>query len=221
MKKTLLIGALSMAMLALTASNASAEVKLSGVGLKLHGSLASATYDQENLNDLVDSKIGYGGGFQLLLELHSLFAIQPELLYINKGHSFKSNILGNTVDSTVSLNYVQLPVFAVIQLPIIPAVTPKLMVGPHFAYHLFGSQTLDSTTSDGRNTSTTEDINKDDISSVDFGISAAVGVDIQLEAYKLTLDLRWEKGLLGVNNRAEDDENWTHTATSVNVGIMF
>lgn len=221
MKKTLLIGALSMAMLALTASNASAEVKLSGVGLKLHGSLASATYDQENFNDLVDSKIGFGGGFQLLLELHSLFAIQPELLYINKGHSLKSSLGGITLDTSVSTNYIQLPVFAVIQLPIIPAVTPKLMVGPHLAYYLFGSRTLDSTTADGRNTSTTEDIADGDISTIDFGISAAVGLDIQLESYKLTLDVRWEKGLLGVNNRAEDDENWTHTATSVNVGIMF
>lgn len=221
MKKPLIIGLMTLATLAMMTSAASAEVKLSGVGLKLHGSFASAIYDQEQNNDLVDSKIGFGGGLQLMLSLHELLAIQPELLYINKGHSYKFNLLGTTADITLSTSYVQLPVFAVFKLPIIPAVTPKIMVGPHFAYLLSGSVTTDTTTSDGRDSSSSEDIKKDDYASFDFGISAAAGVDIQLESYILTVDLRWERGLLGVDKRAADDENWYHTATSLNVGIMF
>ena len=221
MRRTLWISIAALALVALSAAQASAEVKLSGVGLKLHGSLASAVYDQENVNPSVDNTLGFGGGLQLLLSFSDLFGLQPELLFINKGHSVKTEFFGVPINSSISMNYAQLPLFAVLKLPIIPAVTPKLMVGPHLAYLISGSTTAETTNASGQRTSTTTDLKTEDYSSIDLGLSAAAGVDIALDSYTLTLDLRWERGLLGVSTRADEDENWVHTAMSFNVGIMF
>lgn len=206
------------ALVALTATQASAETKFVGLGLKLHGSFASASYDKEEINDLVDSKLGYGGGLQFQVEFHKLFALQPELMFINKGHSFKTSGLINT-DTTLSTSYAQLPILFVLQLPI-PVVKPKLMAGPHLAYFITGTQTIDATVG-GKETSNSVELTTDEVEGFDLGITAAAGVDIALDSYVLTVDLRWERGLLGVSAKDDSANDFVHTATSLNIGALF
>ena len=191
--------------------------KLHGVGVKLLGSLASGTYENDELNDRVDSKFGYGAGFQAVVEFHPLLALQPELLFINKGNSFTTENPSSKV--TISTNYIQVPVLLALQLPL-PVIKPRLLVGPHLAYFVGGDTTTEQTIG-GREASNTFELDSDNISTFDLGITAAIGLDVELSDYVLTLDVRYEQGFLDVNDGADDRESFTHNSTSANVGILY
>lgn len=191
--------------------------KLTGVGVKLHGSLASATYEDDDLNDRVDSKFGYGFGLQAAVEFHPLIAIQPELFFMNKGNTYTTE--GPSSKVITSTNYIQLPILFALQLPL-PIIKPRLLVGPHLSYFVGGDRTVE-TTVDGKDTSASVELNSDDISTFDFGVTAGVGLDVELGEYILTLDVRYEKGFLDANGGANDQPSFTHNSTSANIGIMY
>jgi opacity protein-like surface antigen len=191
--------------------------KLHGVGVKVHGSLATGTYEESDINDVVDSKFGYGFGLQAVVEFHPLLALQPELFFMNKGNSYSTANPSTKV--TVSTNYIQVPILIALQLPL-PVVKPRLLVGPHMSYFLGGTRTSDQTIG-GKESSSSIELDSGDISSFDFGVTAGVGLDIELSDYVLTLDVRYETGFLDANGGADNQLSFTHNSTSANVGILY
>ena len=127
MKKTAFILIVSFALLA----NAGVAQDLRSltfgpkVGLNL-----SNVYDTEGENFVADSKIGLAGGLFVSLPLGSLFGVQPELLFSQKGFKATGSILGNSYSFTRTLNYIDLPLLIAVK----PAPSFTLLVGPQFAF---------------------------------------------------------------------------------------
>ena len=82
------------------------------LGVKGGINIATVDTNVSDISDLVDSKTGFVGGGFVTLGLGSLFALQPELLYSQKG--FQVDEFGETVK--FNTNYIEIPVLLPDQL---------------------------------------------------------------------------------------------------------
>ncbi len=129
MKKTAFILIVSFALLTNTGITQDLSSITFGpkVGLNL-----SNVYDTQDENFVADSKIGLAGGLFLSLPLGSLFGVQPELLFSQKGFNATGSLLGNSYSLTRTLNYIDVPLLVAVK----PAPSFTLLVGPQFAFLL-------------------------------------------------------------------------------------
>ncbi|MEM1348394.1 MAG: porin family protein [Myxococcota bacterium] len=214
-----LLGALCTALVFTVATTTTALAKddsaaLSGFGLKLGGTLATATSDNSAVTDAQGTKLGFGGGIQVVLGLTNWFAVQPEVLYQNKGTQAEQTLPEGAATVTTNLNYIQVPVLASIRIPALRAITPKLFVGPHMAFLLSASERQafeDSTV--------TQAVDNSNFSTFDFGFTGGLGVDFKMGGSTLTTELRLERGLL--NYLDGDNTTLRHQSASVFVGVVF
>lgn len=121
------------------------------------------------INDVNDenARFGFNGGLYGQILSSDVFAIQPELLFSTKGSQAD---YGGIVNSTVrfNLNYIDLPLLAVIKL----GPSAEIHAGPYFSYLL--SANIDYSGNIGNGT---EQINRDNLKSYDWGWSGGLGLN--------------------------------------------
>ena len=108
---------------------ASAQEAVSGVtgkGVKLGFDLASINTDYNELDELLDSRMGFIGGAYLTYNLNRQFAVQPEILYVSKGAEKDLFI----VTPYWSIRYLEIPVLLKFDLVPQGPVHPNLFAGP-------------------------------------------------------------------------------------------
>ena len=179
---------LSAAVLALISFSANAqETKF---GAKAGVNLANVTGDLEN----TDMAIGFQVGGYVHLGLSDAFAIQPELLFDNKGYSIDAG------DETIrtSLSYITVPVLAKYMI----TESLDLHAGPQIGI-------LMSATTDGEDSS-------DGLKSTDFG--AAVGAGYSLKS-GLNFFARYSTSLSTISD--SDDFDVMNSVISVGAGYSF
>lgn len=134
------------------------------VGIKA-GLNASNLYIKD-VND-ENARFGFNGGLYGQILSSEAFAIQPELLYSTKGSQAD---YGGIVNSTIryNLNYLDLPILAVFKL----GPSAEIHAGPYFSYLL--SANIDYS---GNLGSGTEQINRDNLKSYDWGWSGGLGLN--------------------------------------------
>lgn len=98
-------------------------------GLKI-GTNYSNVWDAEGEDFEAESKFGFAGGGFLAIPFGSLFGIQPELLYSQKGFRGRGRILGGSYDFTRTSSFVDIPLFFSIK----PIEYLTLLVGPQYSY---------------------------------------------------------------------------------------
>ena len=76
-----------------------------------------------------------GGGY-LTLGLLPSFAIQPEILYSQKGYKLSGDIAGVPWVGEYRLNYVEIPVLAKFSFGVL--VKPYILAGPYYATKISG-----------------------------------------------------------------------------------
>jgi hypothetical protein len=140
------------------------------------------------------------GGFALL-EFAGPFALQPELMYIQKGASLETTVDETTITSTTRLDYVEIPVLAKFQLPASAPVSPSLFAGPTLGFNVAAETEVETEVEGGE--SETNDVS-DQVSGTDFGIALGGGVDIGLTTGTLMIDVRYALGLTNVDDTDED-----------------
>lgn len=90
------------------------------VGLGVEGGINLANLTGPNVNDVIASRLGFVGGAFLRLPLGSSLAIQPEILYAQKGGKFNGN--------AYQLDYVEIPILLDVTL-----IGPLgILLGPSF-----------------------------------------------------------------------------------------
>jgi len=157
------------------------------IGLKAGGNLA-------NLDDFDQTKMKLGVSAGPVLQIHlgqTLFA-QTELLYSIKGAKAEQTQTGS--DVSLNLNYITLPIlFAYKASP-----NFALKLGPELGYLLSAKSSVE-----GGNTT--------DLSKYyeDFDFGADLGLAYQFK--KLTLDLRYNYGLLDLLNITQTDPSGNPT----------
>jgi len=160
-------------------------VGVTGKGLKLGFGIANISTEYAELNDFLDSRVGFSGGAFLTYALSRQFAVQPEILYVSKGAS-KDFFFFN---AHWNLDYLEIPVLLKFNLMPEGKLQPSLYAGPALdvlmasKFHIIDE---------------TYDI-KDYTKSMDFGLVFGAGLD-----YKhITFDVRYALGLTNVVDAAE------------------
>lgn len=121
------------------------------------------------VDDVDDENARYGFNVGLYGQIlaSEAFAIQPELLYTTKGSKVEySNIVNQTVQ--YNLNYLELPVLAVFKL----GKAAEIHLGPYASYLLNANIKYKGDFVNG-----TDEINKDNLKSYDFGLVGGLGLN--------------------------------------------
>ena len=108
------------------------------------------------------------GGF-LLADFAGPFAVQPELMYIQKGAGQERTLPdGTTVTRTFKLDYIEVPILVKLQVPLEEGITPSVFAGPTLGLNVTAEREDEAEGESAReDISTTEDIS-DDVSGTDF-----------------------------------------------------
>jgi hypothetical protein len=141
------------------------------------------------------------GGF-LLADFAGPFAVQPELMYIQKGASQEGTLPdGTTVTETIKLDYIEVPVLVKLQVPLEEGINPSVFAGPTLGLNVTAEREIEAEGESAREdiSSATEDIS-DDVSGTDFGLALGGGVDVELNNVTLMGDIRYGLGLTSTDD---------------------
>ena len=111
---------------------AAATASAGAVDFGIKGGLNIANLHGEDVSDDSDWKTGFAGGVFLNWGVTPVFSIQPELLYVQNGT--KDSVLDGEL--SLKFNYLQIPVLAMVDLPVGGGLIPVLYTGPYFGIRL-------------------------------------------------------------------------------------
>jgi hypothetical protein len=166
----------------------SADAQTQGrVRTGIKGGLSASTL-QFNEVDFSNRKerIGFHAGLFTQIPVGSAFAIQPELLYVNKGASTNYRFAAQDNNASFNLNYVDLPVLATFKL----GNAVEIQAGPYVSYLL---------NTNVRNTGTFNpsiNLNADQFNRVDYGLAGGLNVYFG----QVLLGVRYTQGLQRIAN---------------------
>jgi len=150
-------------------------------GIKAGINLANLYVD--NIED-ENMKVGLNAGFIAKIPLVRGLSIQPELLYSSKGAKLTYNNLLGQGEYRFNLNYVELPVLAVINV----AKNLNLHAGGYASY--LASVNIKDMDDDGTVTDVTK-LEAENFNRIDYGLVGGLGVDVD----NLSIGARYNYGL--------------------------
>jgi hypothetical protein len=163
------------------------------------------------------NRSGFCGGLFMTYHLQPTLAIQPELLYSQKGFILQASD-GN---AEIFLNYVEIPVLLKYLIPSKGSVKPAVFAGPFVAFKAGTSASVNVDEEDNPgDAAEVEDVLQtvadDVISGTDFGLVLGGSLNIN----QFVVDARYTVGLA---NMLPDVPGWSTqtTALSVSAGMTF
>lgn len=183
-------------------------------GIKGGLNLSSLSTDGNNDKNL---KVGFHAGVFSKIALSESFAIQPELLYSGKGIKINYDESGVAEgDSKFNLNYIDLPVKLVFNL----SEDFEFQFGPYVSYLVNANVDTDANFFGG-NINSEDELDRDHFNTVDYGLSAGLGFDLDPMIFGINYNL-------GLKQVAKDDDiaydllgDAKNTVIQVYVGLKF
>lgn len=152
------------------------------LGAKL-GANYSNVYDSEGEDFVADAKLGFVAGGFLTIPLTKLFAIQPEVLYSQKGFKGEGTLLGSSYSYERTTDYLDVPVFFAVR----PIEYLSIMAGPQFSYLLKEKNEFNSAVV---NESQEEAFNNENIRKNTLAIIG--GVDVNIDKIVIGARAGWD-----------------------------
>lgn len=177
-------------------------------GLKGGANISSYLLDENQARDS-KGQWGYQVGLVTEITFSEYFALQPEILYVNRGAEY--DVAGVNVEE--DLHYIDIPML--LKFKPIPIV--NLYAGPQVSFLINGKYEY------GDEGVTYEFDDRDDFKSIDFGLAVGAGAELG----PMFLDVRYS---LGLNNALEDreikdvvleDEDARNNGVQISVGLLF
>lgn len=172
-----------------------------GFGIK--GGLSISNLYAQNVSDK-NTILGFNGGVFFKMPITDFIAIQPELLYAQKGAQLKYNTIV-TGSGNFRLNYFEIPVLAVINL------TRNFNIhgGVYGAY--LASVNIENIAGDG-SYDFNKELNRDNFETIDYGLTAGIGFDFSKASIGLSYDyglktVGKDKSFLGTTYKFPDANN--------------
>ena len=146
----------------------------------------------------VEGRIGYQIGAVGELAMGRIFAVQPGLLFATAGYTSRSKAGLEEREMNYQLNYLQVPLNALVKLPVGQKANIFLYVGPYAGYALNGKFKMDEI----------EDrkVVKSEKTKVQFGseslkrFDAGAGFGLGFQAGAVQFDLGMTIGLMNIHN---------------------
>jgi hypothetical protein len=196
-----------------TAITLSSAQKITG-GVKVGMNLATFSGWEDVFGEGVGYKMGFCGGGFAAFALGHIIVIQPEFLFSQKGFKDKEVMFDETYTLVWKLNYVEIPLFFKMIMPIQGKVKPNFFVGPYFGIMITTPRyelEVDGMLMD-------DDIPY--VEDIDFGVVFGAGVDFCVgNRGKIVFDARYGLGLTTLDETGE--VNVRNRAFSFLVGYSF
>ncbi len=204
LRRSLWVGVLALFAASLFAApSASAQ----GVKLGVKGGVNIAVNIADIGGSDVDSlgptktKTGFVGGAFVEFMIGDIFAIQPEVLYSQKGIKIDSS----SAELKLKVDYIEIPVLLKINIPIEGSkVHPNVYAGPAVAFE-------SSCKFAGSSGSVSAEVDCDDpqlgimTTSTDFGLIFGGGLSFEVGGAEVGVDVRYTLGLTTID---DDDDPW-------------
>ncbi len=226
--KTITILTLSFAF-AIISTNLQAQVTLGNrqtdtdrdveFGVKAGLNLATIAVEDVDENNF---KAGFHAGVSAKFPLSESFALQPEVLFTQKGvkTTYDADFLGFDVadgETTYNLNYVDIPIYAVYNF----TDNFNLHLGPYLGILVDASVDTQTEVLDFVNIDNTEEINEDRFNSITYGLTGGLGFELGM----ISIGANYNLGLAPV---AEEDDiaeeligEATNNVIQIYIGIIF
>lgn len=191
MKKLVLLAAI--AAFSVTATNAQ------GLSFGAKAGLNLASVNGEG-SDEANSRTAFHIGGVVNIEISELFAVQPEVVYSSQGFTQDfTDFIGDTFESTVKLDYLNIPVLA--DITVVEGLS--IQGGPQFGININSEQEINGETAD-----------IDDVETMD--VAAAIGAQLELPV-GLFFQARFVAGLTEIAK----DSDLKNTNISLSAGWFF
>ena len=162
---------------------------MSFLGFSQFGFQAGATFANvqvkaSGLTIKTDSKVGFTAGVVASLPLASAIKLRPELNFVQKGAKVDMSESGFVDKTTLTLNYIEVPVNIVFEPKMASKGKLFLGAGPSLGFGISGKSKNESSNGSGGTTTDKTDIkfgsdeNNDDFKSVDFGLNFIGGYQL-------------------------------------------
>lgn len=186
------------------------------------GIIAGGTFSQvRSSEDLhASNRTGTIFGASLQFPIGTSVALQPELLFLNKGSKFTSPT-GVPGGGNLRLDYFEVPLLLRYDFSR-GIVGPHLYAGPSVGFNVGCKISYRATNT---NAGTSTDCNKDNFKpkSLDYGLTVGGGVDFNLGGIGATAGARYGIGLADIRNDNSDQftERVHNGVLSLYVGVLF
>lgn len=124
------------------------------------------------------------------------FSVRPELMFVRKGWSLDvRDAQNNQATSTITLDYLELPVLATVELPGTQLVTPEVFVGPTFGLKV--NSDFDTSVDLERGSY----VPGESIRSTEVGFAVGSAARLGIGGPEILIDARYQRSLSNVNDQ--------------------
>jgi hypothetical protein len=169
------------------------------IGFKLGPSFSTISTDEPGVDVSTLTKFT-GGGF-IRFAMGGL-AIQPELMYVTKGAKTTFGEGGVSVDGELRLDYIEVPLLVVVPFSAGGSISPFVYGGPALAFEVGCTIAISAAGFDGSSDCDEEDEGLDR-KKMDVGAMFGGGVAIPMGPGAITLEGRYNFGLINLNDSTE------------------
>ena len=181
------------------------------IGVKGGVNIATVDTNITDISELVDSKTGFVGGGFVTLGLGSLFALQPELLYSQKG--FQAEESGQSAQ--LGTNYIEIPVLLKAQFKL-AMLRPAVYAGPVVSF-----ETSCDVSVSGVSVECNDDEGFVDRKKNEWGAVFGANLDFIVGPVILILDARYQLGLTNLADAPDSDEEVKSRVWQIMGGVGF
>ena len=195
-----------------------------GLPMRAHaqriGIIAGGTFSQLRGLDNVTAKNRNGTmfGATLTVPLGGRMAVQPELLFINKGSELD---LGGAGTRDVRLDYLEIPLLLRFDRSITSVLGPHLYLGPSIGFNVGCNVTASGNGIPNTSSNCTRD--NFDPKSFDWGAVIGAGVDLNLGGLGVTAGARYGIGIADISkdDKSALEQRVRNGTLTVYAGLLF
>jgi hypothetical protein len=192
---------------------AAPQVQAQSIDLGVKGgvNVATVSTDIPDIEDIKESQTGFVGGAFVAFGLGSVFSLQPELLYSQKGFAGQEGEL----EANLRTNYIEIPLLLKANLDA-GMLRPAIYAGPVVSFESSCDLTVESFTVDCDE----DEEGFADRKSTDWGVDFGANLDIFVGPVMLVADIRYQLGLTNlVSGEFADEESVKTRAWQFMAGI--
>lgn len=180
------------------------------IGIKAGANLSNI-YDSQSSDFQADPKLGFAAGGFISIPIGNFLAVQPELLFSQRGLRGSGSVLLSKYSFTRTTNHIDVPILLAIK----PILFITLLVGPQYSYlisqrYVFNNEFL--------NLDQQEDFKNENIRKNTFCVTG--GFDINLNHFVISARVGWDL----MDNNGDGTSNtprYKNTWTQATVGYRL
>ncbi|HEY9007470.1 MAG TPA: porin family protein [Ohtaekwangia sp.] len=162
------------------------------------------------------ANLGFSFGATSFKQLNTNFGLQVDLQYTQKGYYHK---VCNTITDQLKANYIEIPIMVDYGfiIPSLDNFKAHVTLGIYTAYWLSGKYKMEGFDQSSENF----DFSKSNASRFDIGPNAGGRLEYILKNGSVSLDFRYEMGLLDLQKRINDNTRNTNHALLVSLSYLM